>query len=357
MYDKFKVKSYIGEYYVEFSSNILNLENNFKDHNTFFVIDKKVYEIYYSLISKLIKNNNYIVIESNEKNKSFEELIKVYEYLIEKQIRRGQNLTAIGGGIIQDITCFIASTLFRGLEWNFVPTTLLAQADSCIGSKSSINLGSSKNILGTYCPPKKIYICEKFLNSLDKVDILSGIGEIIKVHIIAGQKEFSNLKKNYDNLVENYQNLLPYIYSSLKIKKKYIEIDEFDKGIRNIFNYGHSFGHALESATNFNIPHGIAISYGMDIANHIAVQRNLISENLCKDMHILLNKNYQKFKKEKFSSDNLFNELLKDKKNRPSEITLILPKGENAELQKVFVKPDQSFIDQLNHTINFLKNE
>ena len=195
MYDKFKVKSYIGEYYVEFSSNMLNLENNFKDHNTFFVIDKKVYEIYYSLISKLIKNNNYIVIESNEKNKSFEELIKVYEYLIEKRIRRGQNLTAIGGGIIQDITCFIASTLFRGLEWNFVPTTLLAQADSCIGSKSSINLGSSKNILGTYCPPKKIYICEKFLNSLDKVDILSGIGEIIKVHIIAGQKEFSNLKK------------------------------------------------------------------------------------------------------------------------------------------------------------------
>ena len=357
MYNKFNVKSHIGVYCVEFYSNISDLENIINNPKTFFVIDKQVYDIYYAVISKFIKNNKYIIIESNEKNKSFEELVKVYEYLIEKQIRRGQNLTAIGGGIIQDITCFIASTLFRGLEWNFIPTTLLAQADSCIGSKSSINLGSSKNILGTYCPPKKIYICEKFLNSLDKKDILSGIGEIIKVHIIAGKKEFLNLKKNYDSFLENYQNLLPFIYTSLIIKKKYIEVDEFDKGIRNIFNYGHSFGHALESATNFNIPHGIAISYGMDIANHIAVQRNLISENLCKNIHILLRKNYQKFKKVKFSTEDLFNELLKDKKNRPSEITLILPKGENAELQKVFIKPDQIFIDQLNYSINFLKNE
>ena len=104
--------------------------------------------------------------------------------MVDKKIRRGQFLIAIGGGIIQDITCFLASTVMRGLPWIFYPTTLLAQSDSCIGSKSSINSGAVKNILGTFTPPKKVVIDVGFLGTLEKKDLFSGIGEMLKVHAI-----------------------------------------------------------------------------------------------------------------------------------------------------------------------------
>ena len=135
---------------------------------------------------------------------------------------------------------FLSATLLRGINWNFIPTTLLAQADSCIGSKSSINCNGVKNILGTFTPPEKVAICPIFLSSLNKAEIHSGIGEILKVHAISGKEKFQKIKLKYDQLFKNNEELLKKIYESLLIKKKFIEIDEFDRGPRNIFNYGHS---------------------------------------------------------------------------------------------------------------------
>lgn len=124
-----------------------------------------------------------MVIEATEENKSIERIIPVVERLVENSVRRDHVLIAIGGGIIQDITCFIASTLLPGLSWTFVLLMLLAQATG-IGSKSSINLGKTKNILGTFNPPDQIHVCAGFLDTLEDKDIRSGIGEILKVHAI-----------------------------------------------------------------------------------------------------------------------------------------------------------------------------
>jgi 3-dehydroquinate synthase len=249
-------------------------------------------------------------------------------------------LVAIGGGITQDVSCFIASTLFRGVEWRFVPTTLLAQADSCIGSKSSINLGRTKNIIGTFYPPSEVLITPDFLSTLTLEDTQSGIGEILKVHAIDSVESFDKLSSEYDSLFTDENTLNKYIENSLLIKQRYIEIDEFDKSLRNIFNYGHSFGHAIEAATNFEIPHGIAVSIGMDFANRIAVIRGLITNEHFIRMHEVLLKNYEQFKSVKIPIDLFLAALLKDKKNTTDKLVFILPKGSKCEIQKVELSSD-----------------
>jgi hypothetical protein len=130
--------------------------------------------------------------------------------------------------------------------------TLLAQADSCIGSKSSINVGKIKNVLGTFTPPRKITISTRLLSTLDDRDIRSGIGEMLKVHGIDGPDSFDQIAADYARLTSDAETLKRYVRRSLEIKKHIIEQDEFDRGIRNVMNYGHSFGHAIESATDLS---------------------------------------------------------------------------------------------------------
>ena len=355
MFDSMTIQSNSGPYVVDFVPGLLEDISRITQENAHFLVDANVARLYSDQLSEILENPNTQVIEATEENKSIERVIHVIERLVENKVRRGQVLVAIGGGIIQDITCFIASTLLRGVEWRFVPTTLLAQADSCIGSKSSINLGPVKNILGTFNPPKQIWVCPAFLDTLEHKEVLSGIGEIVKVHAIAGQEAFGTLKADFDKLSTDREVLLGYIRAALLIKQKYIEVDEFDQGIRNIFNYGHSFGHAIESATNFAVPHGVAVAMGMDMANHIAEMRGLLSVAYRDQMHEVLHSNYKNFKTVSFSLDDMLSALMKDKKNTATELMLIFPVGEKAEIQRVAVPPDSEFKSQCQKFMEILQ--
>lgn len=355
MFDSMTIQSNSGPYVVDFVPGLLEDISRITQENAHFLVDANVARLYSDQLSEILENPNTQVIEATEENKSIERVIHVIERLVENKVRRGQVLVAIGGGIIQDITCFIASTLLRGVEWRFVPTTLLAQADSCIGSKSSINLGAVKNILGTFNPPKQIWVCPAFLDTLEHKEVLSGIGEIVKVHAIAGQEAFGTLKADFDKLSTDREVLLGYIRAALLIKQKYIEVDEFDQGIRNIFNYGHSFGHAIESATNFAVPHGVAVAMGMDMANHIAEMRGLLSVAYRDQMHEVLHSNYKNFKTVSFSLDDMLSALMKDKKNTATELMLIFPVGEKAEIQRVAVPPDSEFKSQCQKFMEILQ--
>src|SRR5205814_10443789 len=137
-----------------------------------------------------------IKIDPEETNKSLEMIPGYITHLLNHAIRRQHILIAVGGGIIQDITAFIASCLLRGVPWIFYPTTLLAQADSCIGSKSSINIGVFKNQVGTFTPPQEVWVASDFLDSLSDIDLRSGMGEIIKTHILAGWEDTRMLARN-----------------------------------------------------------------------------------------------------------------------------------------------------------------
>ena len=200
MSENLEIQSHKGTYSVFIDSKWLENLATISLEGMHFLVDSKVAVLYAKQLAPILDNPKTILIDATEKNKSIEGIIPVIEKLVVNNARRGHTLVAIGGGIIQDITCFIASTFLRGVNWKFIPTTLLAQADSCIGSKSSINLGDTKNILGTFNPPNEIFICPEFLNTLDDRELHSGIGEILKVHAIDSMDSFNQLSIHYDKL-------------------------------------------------------------------------------------------------------------------------------------------------------------
>ena len=340
------IQSHRGPYTVVFDDTLLSDPVRLLEGEPHFLIDANVARLYEADLHAILDRPNAIIIEATEENKSIEKTIPVIERLVLNKVRRDHTLVAIGGGIIQDITCFIASTLLRGLPWRFVPTTLLAQADSCIGSKSSINLGATKNILGTFNPPQNIFIHAELLETLEDKDIQSGIGEIIKVHAIDGIAAFDRLAADFDRLSDDRAVLSRYIRAALLIKQRFIEQDEFDRGIRNIFNYGHSFGHAIESATHYAVPHGIAVAIGMDMANYIAAKRSLLPLEHYHRMHSILQKNYGIYAKTQIPLDEMLSALMKDKKNTSTMLRLIVPVGDQAAIQRIEVSPDEVFRSQ-----------
>ena len=255
------INSSIKNYEVSFCDSLLNvLKTELKTDDVIFV-DQKVFNLLSGDVQELIGSGKHIIIEATEDQKSYTALKPMIVQLIERRFRKNNRLFAIGGGITQDITAFIASMMFRGVEWMFFPTTLLAQADSCIGGKSSINIGKYKNQLGNFYPPRKIFIIPKLIKTLPELDFKSGMGEMLHFYLVSGEDDFSFYQQNYEKAFTNEKSLLALVKRNLEIKKRFIERDEFDRGERQLLNYGHSFGHAIESLTNYKIPHGIAVSY------------------------------------------------------------------------------------------------
>lgn len=325
MFETITIQSHAGPYTAIFENNVFPTLSAMADGGCHFIVDKKVAGLYHDQLENVLASNSALLIEAIESNKSLEKMPAYVEHLVGKSLRRDQTLVAIGGGIIQDITCFLASTMLRGVPWHFYPTTLLAQADSCIGSKSSINCGDAKNILGTFTPPERVTISVPFLDTLEERDVRSGVGEMIKVHVIDGPQSFDLIASDYPRLFTDPEIMSNYIRRSLEIKKEYIEKDEFDRTIRNVFNYGHSFGHAIEAATNFAIPHGIAITIGMDMANFVSWKLGVGSEDNFQRMHPILKSNYSRFDDLPVPLEPFMAAIAKDKKNVGSgSVTLIL---------------------------------
>ena len=325
--EKMTVKSSKHSYNVLFVDHyLLNLKDDIVPGDVV-TVDANILELYSHQLSTILKEVPHIAIFPSEKQKSYQSVAPFINQLIETGFRKNNRLIAIGGGVVQDITAFISSILFRGVDWLFYPTTLLAQCDSCIGSKTSINFGEYKNQIGGFYPPKKITIDVNFLNSLPLIDFRSGMGEMLHYYLISGEDDFQRILKEYDLAFKNQKVLRELIFRSLNIKRDYVEIDEFDQGPRNIFNYGHSFGHALETLTGYTIPHGIAVSIGMDLANYISLKENYITQEMYEQMHVLLKKNWGDVSLPSIAIDDFIALLRKDKKAIGSEMHVILTKG------------------------------
>jgi len=338
------IDSHKGPYTAYFNDDALEALNADIPSNAHFIIDARVADLYRDRLNNVLASSSVLLVEALETNKSLDRMPDYVRHLVSKGIRRDHTLIAIGGGILQDITCFLSATLLRGIDWKFYPTTLLAQADSCIGSKSSINAGDAKNIMGTFTPPKEVHISTRLLQTLDEADVRSGVGEMLKVHAIDGPDAFERIAGDYDLLFSDPAVMMGYIRRSLEIKKAYIEIDEFDRGPRNIFNYGHSFGHAIEAATDFGIPHGIGVTIGMDMANYVAAESGIGSTNTFVSRHQCLKRNYRSFEDYPVPVEPFLQALGKDKKNVGSDLVLILPDVEG-KIQKTRRANDAAFRD------------
>ncbi len=300
----------------------------------FYFIDREFYRIYGSRLSHFVGNDFYLLIEATEHNKSYLKLGDYYRALIEAGFTRNDCLVTFGGGILQDISGFIASTLYRGIKWIFFPTTLLAQADSCIGSKTSINFDDGKNLIGTFYPPDLIIVDLKFTATLSDADFNSGLGEIIKFHLLADRRRLELLKKFLDSGdVRKSPYFQEAIDSTLEIKRSYFEADEFDTGRRNLLNYGHCFGHALESASHFAVAHGEAVLAGMGFANLISLRRGLMSKEVYREIESILRPHYPRLDWGKITAERIIHFLKKDKKRAGEDLTMILARdvGDSAK--------------------------
>ncbi len=325
----FTIASHTGPYGVEFDTDRPALDFADPPPDRHFIVDGRVAALHGDILAPVLDHPSVLTIEATEAAKSLERFPAYVDHLVGHQLRRDHSLVAVGGGIVQDIVCFLAATMLRGVDWRFYPTTLLAQADSCIGSKSSINAGAAKNILGTFSPPRHVTISTRFLATLDERDLRSGVGEMLKVHAIQGPEAFDRIAADYQSLFADSAVMERYVRDSLLIKKGYIETDEFDRGRRNVFNYGHTFGHAIEAATDFAIPHGIAVTIGMDMANFVAAELAVGTPAHVARMGPVLRANYRGFERHPVPLDGFLAAIGKDKKNLGSgDVTLILPDGE-----------------------------
>jgi len=327
MYEVLEVKSHIRNYSVLFTDAFReSLSRDAQEKRCFFIIDRSVYSLYQEQLRDVVQHDRCFVVDATEEHKSLDYVKTVIKWLLGSDIKRNDRLIALGGGIIQDIAGFVSSILFRGIEWLFYPTTLLAQCDSCIGSKTSLNVDEFKNQLGTYYPPQHIVLDVNFLRTLPTADMKSGLGEIIKVHLLDGADSLKYICSQYDDYTE--PNVLKeLIFRSLGIKKTIIERDEFDKDYRNILNYGHTFGHAIESVTDYRVSHGQAVTVGMDMENYVSFRLQMLPQGSLDVMRIPIMKNYPDFQLEEEHVGPLLAALSKDKKNVDENLTVILTKG------------------------------
>lgn len=271
------IKSVFGSYRASFVSSLTKSLIDVVDKKLHFLIDRNIWNLYRRELLVVNKSQSLKLLPGEEDLKTLKTVFAYLKFLLQHEIKRDHCLVVIGGGLTQDIGSFTAHILLRGINWIFIPTTLLAMADSCIGSKSGINVGGYKNQVGSFHPPQRIFIYLPVLKSLSQNALMDGKGEIIKHAIIQGGAAFNFLSKNIDAIPSNNKISRKIIFESLKIKKKIVEEDELERNKRRFLNYGHSFGHALEGYTHNRISHGIAITIGMDIANFISFKRGLLS--------------------------------------------------------------------------------
>lgn len=325
-----KIKSHFKEYSVDFIDSLQSLSTFANEKESFFVIDKKVFDLYKSQLPNIPKNQLYL-LEVKEEIKNIETVLCICEKMTSMPTKRNTHLISIGGGIIQDLTGFVANSLYRGIRWTFYPSTLLAACDSCIGGKSSLNYKGFKNLLGSFYPPDVIYIWEDFFSTLSLKDYCSGLGEVVKFNVIAGKENLNKIENDIQSILNHdYLLLEKYVHSSLEFKKKFIEEDEFDKGVRVLLNFAHTFGHAYEVTSRYEIPHGSAVALGMISANHISVKRGFIDLSYAQRIEAVCKKILTeiKVKDEFFDLSKILDAIHKDKKQTSENISAVLIKAD-----------------------------
>lgn len=243
-----------------------------------------VYSLYGKEVLNSIKSSGFdaipVIIPDGERYKDISIVQKIYGELLRHRLDRKSALIALGGGVIGDITGFVASTYMRGIDYIQIPTTLLAQVDSSVGGKTGVNHKLGKNMIGTFFQPKLVWIDIDILKTLPQKEFFAGLAEVIKYGVIWDAKLFAFLENNRDKILRlDKKSLTHIIKRSCEIKAEVVSKDEREAGLRAILNYGHTIGHAIETATGYKkYLHGEALAIGMFIEAEIAESLKLLKE-------------------------------------------------------------------------------
>ncbi len=244
--------------------------------------DSNVEKLYAEQIKGILKevasNVQVYVIPAGEENKNLDEIAKVYGFLIENHFDRHDLIVALGGGVIGDMSGFIAATYLRGISFIQIPTTLLSQTDSSVGGKTGVDYKGYKNMVGAFHMPSLVYINIKVLDSLDGRQFASGFAEVMKAGLIKDSDFYIWLIDNMYEIEEKDPETLIYmIKKSCDIKRMVVEKDPKEKGDRALLNFGHTIGHAIEKYKNFELYHGECVALGCVAAAFISFKRQLLS--------------------------------------------------------------------------------
>jgi len=317
-----------------------NLKKYIPAENVVIITDTNVRHFY----QKDFPHYDVITIATGEKIKNLDTVHYIYEKLVELEADRSTFMVGIGGGIVCDITGFVASTFLRGIRFGFVSSTLLSQVDASVGGKNGVNFQGYKNMVGVFSQPEFVMCDLNILNTLPEKEILCGLAEIVKHAVIEGVDLFKYLEDHYQNALALDAGVIEkLVYDSVVIKSAIVNKDEKEKGERRKLNFGHTFGHAIEKTTG--IPHGEAVSAGMVIASELSVKRGHLPAKDAERIKILL----QKLKlPTSLQADRktVLDALRKDKKRQGDRINFVLLE----DIGKPFV--DQISIKELESVIH-----
>lgn len=249
------------QYDIVIETGILNhIENEIDlDRKVLVLTDSGVPTGYAQKVLEKAKEGYLYTIEQGEKSKNFENYYAILSYMLEKEFARTDCIVAVGGGVVGDLAGFVASTYKRGIAFYNLPTTLLAMVDSSIGGKTAIDFKEAKNVVGSFYQPQKVIIDVTVLKTLDERLIHAGLVESIKMSLTSNRDLFTKIKRS-TSLFDDMEEI---IGESLLIKKHIVEVDPKEKGMRKILNFGHTIGHAIESANMGKLYHGECVGLGM----------------------------------------------------------------------------------------------
>jgi len=317
---------------IQCNSGIEPLQNLLKKYGGFYVVtDANLSKQQEGFLSSLQKHSRYkgiTITKPGEKSKEWHILHSLLTDMLNADMDRNSLVIAFGGGVIGDLAGLAASLFMRGVDCLMVPTSLLAMVDSSVGGKTGINHTLGKNLIGTFMQPVHVYIDINFLSTLPKRELLNGLAEIVKYGYIFDKHFLDYLTGNWQEILALDHTVLKEIISyCCSAKALIVEADEHEKGLRMLLNFGHTFGHALETFFEYEeMLHGEAVNLGMILANEYAEQKGFVYSGFAED-RVLLHKKLASDTGliSRWDTDKLTGLIKKDKKVREGKIQLILP--------------------------------
>ncbi len=294
--------------------------------------DSNVGNIYLEGVTRQLlpvaKSIHSFTFPAGEKSKTLDTVELCYEQLIQAGLDRNDVLVALGGGVVGDLTGFVAATYLRGIRFIQVPTSLLAMVDSSIGGKTGVDFQAYKNMVGAFYQPKLVYMNISTLLSLPEAEYFSGMGEIIKHGLIKDAAFYQWIKDSTIKIcTRRYETLRDLISRSCEIKRAVVEQDPKELGERALLNFGHTIGHAVEKLKNFSLLHGECVCIGMAAASYISMKRGYIREEDYKDILAIIQRFRQPVSTNGISAEDIYEVTKLDKKMDSDHVKFILLTG------------------------------
>ncbi len=319
-------KDYTISFYNDFEQQKLALKSQVGDRKFIIVSDQNVVDKT-SFLDLFVDADDevLVVLEPGEQEKKWDSIDRILRGAFEAGLDRDSVIVAVGGGVVGDMTGFAASIFMRGIPFIQVPTTLLAMVDASIGGKTGIDCEYGKNLIGSITPPEAILVCPEFLETLPDVEVKNGIAEMVKHGIIASPQHFEALEtlasENFETIKSK---IFDYVIASIEVKKVIVEQDEHERGVRGFLNLGHTFGHAIELCSHFEIPHGRAVAIGCVMAANYAAEQELCDWDLVDRIENIFNQ-FEIDLSCDIPEEDIWKAMQHDKKKQDGKVRLILP--------------------------------